>query len=235
MSERHVETAPPTTTIVLGPLRLAGRSAAVFVVALLAGIVALLVYYRAGIRSTPLTISAILWIAFVVYWSRAAAGSAPAIRSESARSRALHQNAMWLSLLLLFVPVPWLDVRLLPLGAGWVATGLAVHAASFGLAIAARRALGRNWSGEITEKADHQLIRSGPYRFVRHPIYSAMLGMFVGTALVSGDAHAFLGVALMAAAYARKIPLEEGNLDEAFGAAYADYRRTTRALIPWVF
>jgi protein-S-isoprenylcysteine O-methyltransferase Ste14 len=234
MNAERAETAP-TPTVVIGPLRLTGRSASIVAFALSAGIVGLVIHYRARILSTPLTISALLWIAFVVYWSKAAAGSARAIRSESARSRALHQNAMWLSLLLLFVPVPWLDWRVLPVGTGWVAAGLAVHASMFGLAIAARRGLGRNWSGEITEKADHQLIRSGPYRFVRHPIYSAMLGMFVGTALVSGDAHAFLGVALMAAAYARKIPLEERNLDEAFGAAYVDYRRTTRALIPWVY
>ena len=235
MSEQRLKTAPPTPTVVIGPLRLTGRSASIFVFALSAGIVGLVAYYRARILSTPLTISALLWIAFVVSWSKAAAASTPAIRSESARSRALHQNAMWLSLLLLFVPIPWLDRRVLPLGAGWVAAGLTLHAASLGLAIASRRALGRNWSGAITQKADHQLIRSGPYRFVRHPIYSAMLGMIAGTALVSGDAHAFLGAALMAAAYVRKIHLEERNLAELFGAAYADYRRTTRALIPWLF
>ncbi len=104
----------------------------------------------------------------------------------------------------------------------------------FGLAIAARRTLGRNWSGAITEKTDHELIRSGPYRLVRHPIYTAIIGMFLGTALVSGDVHAFLGTVVMAAAYARKIRLEERNLAAVFGPRYDDYRRTTRALIPWV-
>ncbi len=225
----------PASALVIGPLRLTGRSAQVVTLVLFAGIVALLVYYRVRILATPLTISALLWIGFVVYWNVAAANSAPSVRSESSPSRAFHQKLMLLSLLLLFVPIPWLDGRVLPVGAGWVVVGLALHVASFGFAIAARRVLGRNWSGAITQKADHELVRSGPYCFVRHPIYSAMLGMVVGTALVSGDVHAFLGAALMAAAYVRKIRLEERNLAELFGDAYADYRRTTRALIPWLF
>ena len=84
------------------------------------------------------------------------------------------------------------------------------------------------------QKADHELIRTGPYRFVRHPIYTAIIGMFFGTALVSGDLHAFLAAGVITVAYARKIRLEERNLSHVFGARYDEYRRTTRALIPWV-
>jgi uncharacterized membrane protein len=73
------------------------------------------------------------------------------------------------------------------------------------------------------------------YAFVRHPIYSAMLGMFLGTALVSGDLHAFVGVALIVGAYVRKIRLEEQSLADVFGVRYDDYRRSTRALIPGVY
>lgn len=234
MSPENVENARATPMLVVGPLRLTGRSATLAIFALSAGIVALLIDYRARIFASPLTISATLWIAFVGYWNAAASRSAPSVRSETAESRAIHQRLMLLSLVLLFAPIPWLDGRLLPAGAGWVVAGLALHAASLALAIAARRTLGRNWSGAITQKAGHELIRVGPYRFVRHPIYTAMDGMCLGTALVSGDVHAFLGTALMTAAYVRKIRLEERNLDELFGDAYADYRRTTRALIPWI-
>jgi len=223
-----------TAVLALGPLRLRGMAARVVSLLLVAGIAALVFYYRARIRATPLTISALLWIAFTIYWSIAAANSTATVRSESARSRAVHQNLMTLSLLLLFAPLPWLDWRVLPLGPRWVVLGLALHVGSFGLAVWARRTLGRYWSGEITQKQEHELIRSGPYRFVRHPIYSAVLGMFAGTALVSGDAHALLGAAIMAGAYARKIRLEERNLLEVFGPRYEEYRRSTRALIPWV-
>jgi protein-S-isoprenylcysteine O-methyltransferase Ste14 len=220
--------------LALGPLRLTGRSAQVASLVLFVAIGALVFHYRARILATPLTISALLWIAFNVYWSAAATSSAPTLRSETKSSRAVHQYLMLLAYLLLFAPFPWLDRRILPTGVIGVVVGLALQVAFFGLAIAARRTLGRNWSGAITEKADHELIRSGPYRLVRHPIYTAIIGMFLGTSLVSGDVHAFLGTAVMAAAYARKIRLEERNLAQVFGPRYDEYRRETRALVPWV-
>jgi protein-S-isoprenylcysteine O-methyltransferase Ste14 len=100
------------------------------------------------------------------------------------------------------------------------------------LGVWARRHLGCYWSGEIAIKVDHRLIRSGPYRFVRHPIYTAMLGMFAGTAVVSGQLHAALGLAMAGFAYWRKIRLEEANLRKAFGPEYDAYRRATGSLVP---
>jgi protein-S-isoprenylcysteine O-methyltransferase Ste14 len=107
---------------------------------------------------------------------------------------------------------------------------LLINAALF--LIWARRHLGVHWSGEITIKFDHRLIRSGPYRRIRHPIYTAMIGMMAGSAITSGEMHALLGFAIAGLAYARKIRMEEANLRRAFGAAYEGYRRETGALIP---
>lgn len=103
------------------------------------------------------------------------------------------------------------------------------------LAIWARRRLGRNWSGEITIKVEHQLIRSGPYKLLRHPIYTGLLAMYAGTALVSGEWLAIIGFAIAAFAYWRKIRLEEANLKVAFGADYDAYSRETWALVPGLF
>lgn len=100
------------------------------------------------------------------------------------------------------------------------------------LAVWARRHLGAHWSGAITIKVGHELIRSGPYRFVRHPIYVAILGMFAGAAVVSGTLLAVLAVILVAFAYWRKIRLEEANLRRAFGRAYDVYQHQIGALIP---
>ena len=97
------------------------------------------------------------------------------------------------------------------------------------------RCLGRNWSGAVAIKVDHELIKTGPYRLVRHPIYTAMIGMYLGTAIVSGELHGLLAVALAAYAYWRKTRMEERGLIEAFGPAYEAYRRESWALIPWVF
>ena len=69
---------------------------------------------------------------------------------------------------------------------------------------------------------------------VRHPIYTAMFLMYVGTSLVSGEVHALVALAILAVAYWRKIRLEERALATALGPAYDTYRRRTSALIPWL-
>lgn len=79
------------------------------------------------------------------------------------------------------------------------------------------------------------MIRSGPYRVLRHPIYTAMLGMFVGTAIASGQYHALVGIALLISAYLRKTRLEEDILRQTFGADFEAYYRDSWALVPYVF
>ncbi len=186
----------------------------------------------APFRSIPLTLSLIGWLSFVIYWSAAAKNASPARSSESQTSRRVHEFLVNAALLLAFIPVPGLTHRVLPNTPVFAWTGVVIQAVSELLAIWARRHLGSNWSGEITAKVNHQLITSGPYRLVRHPIYTAMLGMFLGTAFVSGQLHAALALVMVALAYWRKIRLEEVNLDKVFGPAYETYRRVTPALIP---
>jgi protein-S-isoprenylcysteine O-methyltransferase Ste14 len=174
------------------------------------------------------------WAFFILYWEAAAKNSSPARVSESRKSRRVHELLLNAGFLLAIVPVPGLRQRFVPDVAFVVWTGLSIQTAAVALGIWARRVLGRHWSGEITIKVDHELIRSGPYRLVRHPIYTAWLGMFAATALVSGQMHALLGFAMAAFAYTRKIRLEEANLKNAFGREYEVYRRETWALVPWL-
>jgi protein-S-isoprenylcysteine O-methyltransferase Ste14 len=174
-----------------------------------------------------------LWLGFIIYWSAAAQKAAVTSSSESLTSRQIHQLLMYGALLMALLPVPglrrhWLSVS------PWihVPIGLAIQASSGLLAIWARKHLGRNWSGAITKKVDHQLITTGPYKVLRHPIYSGMLGMFLGTAVVSGALHGLLGLLMISLAYWRKVRLEEHNLQEVFGVEYDNYRKKSWALIP---
>jgi len=116
-----------------------------------------------------------------------------------------------------------------------MAGGLAIEAMGLYLAILARRHLGRYWGGEISIKVDHRLIRSGPYQKLRHPIYTGLLAMYAGAAVVTGTWLALAGFAMALFAYARKIRLEEQNLRVAFGAEYEAYRRESWALVPGLF
>ena len=183
----------------------------------------------------PTALSGLIWIVFILYRSAAARGSAPTLSSESVASRRVHVYLLYGSLVLAFIRVPGLTGRWVPESRLLLVAGFAIQIAFFALAAWARRPLGRNWSAAITTKAEHQLVRSGPYGLVRHPIYSAMLGMFLGTTLISGTYHALLALIIICGAYVRKIRLEKRRLGEVFGADYASYRRETGALIPWVF
>ena len=112
----------------------------------------------------------------------------------------------------------------------WGGVGLLV--AGLGLAVWARLHLGRYWSGTITLKEGHRLIRSGPYAMVRHPIYTGIITAMVGTAITVGTVSGTLGVLLLLAAYLLKIRREERFLACEFGEEYARYRKDVNSLFP---
>lgn|GEM_PF-740453 len=184
----------------------------------------------------PLLASFGLWVAFTFYWSRASIGDSTIARSESRGSRFIHETLVNMAFPLLFLQIfphiPGVGHRFLPASRILTTAGLVLQIAMFILAIWARFHLGRHWRGVIAILGNHQLIRSGPYRLVRHPIYTAMLGMFAGTAMVSGGLYALLGVVFATVAYWRKVRIEEHYLHQAFGEEYAEYSRITPALIP---
>ncbi len=182
----------------------------------------------------PLWVSMALVVAFSLYWTAAAKNSAPVKSSEHWASTVLHQLLINVALLLLFLRIPGLTGRWLPPSPFLVPVGIAIQAGATLLAIWARRHLGRNWSAEVSTKVDHQLIRSGPYKMLRHPIYTAMFGIYSGVAIASGEWHALAGVGLLAIAYSRKIMLEEQTMRRVFGTEYDAYRHDSWALIPWV-
>jgi protein-S-isoprenylcysteine O-methyltransferase Ste14 len=188
---------------------------------------ALLAHHRYLLPTIP-------WILFSLYWESAAKNAAAAKASETKMSRGIHVFLANVAVLLEIVPIHGLG-RFMPLTSVSLAAGLAVQLLGLFLAIWARRALGHNWSGEISIMVEHQLIRSGPYQRLRHPIYTGLLMMYVGTAVVTGTWLAIVGVAMAGFAYWRKIRLEEANLDVAFGAEYEAYRRETWALVPGLF
>lgn len=178
----------------------------------------------------------LLWVLFSVYWTIAARNSAPTKSAESPVSTYFHQAVLSAALMLLFAPVPGLTGWFLPQRFHFlVAAGVAVQVGFIMLAVWARRHLGRNWSAEVRVGEGHQLVRTGPYAYLRHPIYTAMLGMFLGTAIASSQYHALFGLAVLVAAYLRKTRLEEQIMTQTFGDEYDAYRRETRALVPLLF
>lgn len=184
-------------------------------------------------RVTP---AILLWLVFSIYWTIASKNSAKAQSSESKASAAFHQIVLNVALLLLFIPVPGLTGWFLPRRFYFlVVVGAVVQAAFILLAVSARRHLGRNWSVEVRIGEGHELVRTGPYRTLRHPIYTAMLGMFAGSAVASSQYHALLAVAILVIAYLRKTRLEENIMRETFGVEWDSYQQNTWRLVPLLF
>ena len=175
------------------------------------------------------------WYAFVAVWVVAAFWVKATKQAEPLSSRFGYGLLMAAGFYLLFserLPLGVLAGRFVG-KSDWIATvGIALTFAGVGLSIWARIILGRNWSGKVTRKVDHQLIRSGPYAFVRHPIYSGLLLAAIGTATVVGEWRAVLGIALILASESIKARREEQFMSAEFGDSYEEYRRGTWFLIP---
>ena len=122
--------------------------------------------------------------------------------------------------------IPHLDVL------AW--TGVVLCVAGLAFCIWARFTLGRNWSGVVTFKGGHELITRGPYAIVRHPIYTGLLTMFIGTVIVVGHIAGIIAMPLVFVSLWIKLRYEEKLMLEKFPAEYEAYSRRVKRLIPLI-
>ncbi len=177
-----------------------------------------------------------MWLAWALYWFVTAATAKPTQRRESLRSRASHLLPLLLGVTLIVWPrldVPWISGQLLPDVAPryWLATALVAF--GLGFTVWARVHLGKNWSGTVTQKQGHELIRSGPYGYVRHPIYTGLLAALLGSAIALGELRGFMGVVIVLGSFRRKLHIEEGFMRELFPGQYERYMAEVPALVPF--
>ena len=178
---------------------------------------------------------AVLWLAWLAYWVFAARDVKPVRRREPWASRLLTVALTIPVALLMAAPgkwLPWLSARFLPdtMIVDWA--GLLMVTAGLALAVWARTHLGRNWSGTVTVKEDHELVRSGPYAIVRHPIYTGLLLAMLGTAIILGEWRGLSALCFLSAAFLLKLRREERFMAESFPDTYPGYRAQVPALVP---
>jgi protein-S-isoprenylcysteine O-methyltransferase Ste14 len=125
-----------------------------------------------------------------------------------------------------------LDLRFVPERTWLRASGILLTYLGAGIAIWARYSLGQYWSARVMLKVDHRLIRSGPYAYVRHPLYAGLLLAMVGTGLVVGEWRAVIGVVLGVLELSRKAAKEEALLATEFSEDYSEYRKHAGFLTP---
>jgi protein-S-isoprenylcysteine O-methyltransferase Ste14 len=127
-----------------------------------------------------------------------------------------------------------LSFRIIPDSTAIACAAAALCVVGLAFAIWARVTLGRNWSGVVTLKEEHELVQRGPYRFVRHPIYTGILAMFFATALSQGRLSGFLGTLLMFASFWIKLRDEEKLMLQQFRDQYRAYQQRVKCIIPFV-
>jgi protein-S-isoprenylcysteine O-methyltransferase Ste14 len=130
----------------------------------------------------------------------------------------------------------FLNVPITPHDGLFGLAGLALDLAGIGFAIWARLALGANWSGIVaTTKEGHELVQTGPYAIVRHPIYAGILLAMIGTALTLGTLTGYIGLLAGFVAIMIRVDIEERLMGDQFHEAYEAYRRCTRKLVPFIW
>jgi protein-S-isoprenylcysteine O-methyltransferase Ste14 len=175
------------------------------------------------------------WYGFAAYWAITWLRVKRTKTMEPFASRLATIIPMVLAFELLFsrsLAIGRLRLRFVP-AENWIALG-GIGLTGLGVAIAiwARYCLGQYWSARITLKEGHRLIRTGPYAFVRHPIYTGMLLGAMGTAFVIGEWRGVLAVGVIFAAHSRKARREESLLMSELGEQYEAYRRSAGFLFP---
>jgi protein-S-isoprenylcysteine O-methyltransferase Ste14 len=178
-----------------------------------------------------------IWLVWGAYWWILSKDVKTATRREPLSSRLLHIVPLVFAMLLLWIdhlPIPVLGDRFMPraIWPFWVGVALTVGGLFF--SVWARTHIGKNWSGIVTLKQGHELIVSGPYAIVRHPIYTGLLLALVGSAVARGEWRGVLAVLIAALALWRKLRLEERWMREQFGVQYQAYSQRVSALIPWL-
>jgi protein-S-isoprenylcysteine O-methyltransferase Ste14 len=175
------------------------------------------------------------WIVFGAFWVVTALRTKRTVERQEMSSRLAHTIPIiagaWLLVKGSSDPGALGD-RVIPHSVPFLVAGLLLTVAGLALALWARVTLGRNWSGIVTFKEDHELIRHGPYGHVRHPIYSAILLMVLGSVLATGTLGALIGLPLIGVGVWLKVRQEESLMTAHFPAEYPAYRSQVSALIP---
>jgi protein-S-isoprenylcysteine O-methyltransferase Ste14 len=185
--------------------------------------------------ATLFPIAICLWLVFFLYWAISALSSKVAKKTESVAERLQRMAPLAVAYWLLFynaTPLGWLNRRFVTDSAAAAVMGVTLTAAGVGFAIWARWHLGANWSAIVSIREEHELIRTGPYRRLRHPIYTGMLLAMAGTALVLGEVRGLLAFAITLAAFYSKARKEEAWLRREFGEKFEAHAQQTGMFLP---
>ena len=174
----------------------------------------------------------IFWIVWALVWAILARVSKKVISRPDEGVQ--YFGAILFLLLFRLIPRRYNHPSFIPHTPEIQAVGTVLCAVGIAFAIWARIHIGKNWSSGPSVQEDHQLVTSGPYRLVRHPIYTGMLLALFGSAFISGSIGIciFIFVGLR---FVWRVNTEEKIMIELFPQQYPEYKKRTKALIPFIW
>ena len=184
---------------------------------------------------SALLITNLCWIIFCLYWFVSSWSVKPTQEKVGGVGGYWHYILIITAVLLFNIPVYPLTLSLVSHSTAIAILSLALAISGLAIAITARRTLASNWSGSVTFKRDHDLITRGIYQYMRHPIYTGVLLMFLGTALLVGTLGAAIGFLVLFFTFWFKLRQEEALMERHFPREYPAYKNRTKALIPYIF
>jgi protein-S-isoprenylcysteine O-methyltransferase Ste14 len=176
-----------------------------------------------------------LWILLGLYWLISSLKLKKIKQRATWRQRLRYGLPLLAAFFLLARPEArygWLGARFVPATPGVAWLGVLLTAAGVAVALWARWHLGSNWSGVVTLKEGHELIRTGPYRAIRHPIYTGILLGLLGTAMAMGEVRGLLAVAIAWLSFYVKARREESFLIHEFGEKFEAHAKQTGMFLP---
>jgi protein-S-isoprenylcysteine O-methyltransferase Ste14 len=175
------------------------------------------------------------WLIFGAYWLISALSVKQKKRREPVEEQLVRFLVLAVAFGLLYSGDPrlgFLNDRFVPYR-DWIrALGAGLTVAGVAFAIWARYHIGRYWSGSVSLKADHKLIRTGPYAHIRHPIYTGILLALAGTTLFIGRYRGLVALAIWLGGFIWKARREEALLASEFGPAFEEHKRVTGFFLP---
>lgn len=181
----------------------------------------------------------LIWISLLLFWIISGRNNKQSIYKESFFKRFLFYWLPLLVAILLLGPGEWFGHSLIRENfvehtnlVGVI--GLSVSFVGLLIACWSRYLLGKNWSLSVQKKENHELINSGPYSILRHPIYTGILLIFIGNTIIVGDYRGIIAVVIVFISFWFKLKKEEKWLIEIFGEKYLSYSENTKKIIPYL-
>jgi len=187
----------------------------------------------------PYTLATVFcWIVLFTYWGVNASKVKAVVQAQSRISRYTYLFFFFSGFFIIYSPyfsIGLLARQIVPANIWSGLTGVAINIAGVAFAIWARKTLGNNWSGDVTLKKEHELVQSGPYKIVRHPIYTGFEIGLLGAAITVGQMKGLVGLSLAFCCHYYKTTMEEEIMYQQFPQQYPEYAKRVKRLIPFIF